>query len=169
MLGNPISEFWAFSVRKRQWTSLKFDPPARFGHCMSINPSKTNSLIVFGGWVGPCVNDLWVYNISQSLWSQESSNGPMTPRLFLACSVNSNTGVFYVHGGDDYNSSPSRHFFSDLLDYDLVSRQWILIDAGSSRSSLSEHKMQYSSQSNSLYIFLGQQSQYRKFNLFEKF
>ena len=92
-------------------------PPPRANNSSSI---IQDNLYIFGGWDGSKrLNDLFVFNLKQFIWSQISVVGESpAPRAGMElCNVNDKLFLF---GG----SGPHAFCFNDLYTFDPVSSSW---------------------------------------------
>lgn len=119
-------EFIQFDANKRMWSAVPQigqRPSGRRGHSCTMYECN---MMVFGGANNKqkLLNDLWVYDVHTSLWSEvRCVDGPPPPRRAFAASCV--VGAFwYLHGGGD-----ERSLFRSLLRVDVneISRE---VDSG---------------------------------------
>ncbi len=120
--------------------------------CLEYYPGK-QVLLLFGGLDfgnKTYFGDLWIYSISQNRWDQEVQPTVIGPRIDHACAIDPESGSFFVHGG-----SYSFTYYSDLVKYNIETKKWSLVDPGNSLVLLNSHKMVFSQQLSSLFVFMG--------------
>ncbi len=110
-------------MNTRQWVQLVpsgIVPSARTYHCL-VWDSINSRLILFGGHdTFGNLNDLWKYPVSTNKWTKEvPTTGTTTSRAFHACTINTQTGTFYIHGGSD---GVNPFALSDLTQYDFTAK-----------------------------------------------
>ncbi len=151
-LGKRYNDLWQFNTQTRLWTALTtaVGPPARSSSCMDIDTVQSR-LALFGGNNGVSYfNDLWVYSIAGSQWTQETLiSGSIPAKGSGASAVDSQRSIFYVHGGAVSTA------LQDLWKYDFLFKQWTQVNAGTATSRIYGHTMKHLASQNALMIFGG--------------
>lgn len=73
---------WLFNMSEGNWTRLTpaASPPARSHHSLATIHG-TDRVLLFGGWNGSaCLNDTWVFDLSEGNWTQLSPPESPAPR-----------------------------------------------------------------------------------------
>jgi N-acetylneuraminic acid mutarotase len=130
---------------------LSNPPSARWGHT-AIYVSTLNSMLIFGGYNGNDLNDLWSYNISSNNWTQLTpSNSPPSPRDGHTAIYVSTLNSMFIFGGYPTNAI----LLNDLWSYDISSNSWNQLTPSNSPSPRAYHSTIYVSTLNSMFIFGG--------------
>jgi hypothetical protein len=147
------------NVRTFTWRSLGTStstggPSARISACLDYDPVN-NRFLLFGGktFSGTYFDDIWYYTKTAAdgsgTWQRQLSSGPMSARSTLACSINVQTGVFYIHGGKVSSNS----YASDSWVFSPSSRSWT--ELSTTAISMYGHRMKHVESLDVLYIFFG--------------
>jgi hypothetical protein len=140
----PLSRGTGIGIRNDHNEGLKWDP-------------TRNRLILFGGDDYMTVyNDIWTYDPLQNLWTQEIPVNPnaITKRTYMACAVDPETGVLYVHGGGNMGNSPTT-VYSDLWQYNFTSKTWTRLNTGVTMTQLWAHSMTFDPADKTFTTYLG--------------
>jgi uncharacterized protein (TIGR03437 family) len=117
----PLNDLWAYSLARRQWTSLtpSNPPPARFGHTLVFDSARRR-LIVFGGQASGFFSDVWAYDIGAAAWQQLSRDegGPSRRYGHSAIYETARDRVVISHGFTDAGR------FDDTWAFSLTSNTW---------------------------------------------
>jgi hypothetical protein len=154
-LANRVQgNLWSFNVTSRLWTALPitgFNSASRESHCM-VWDAANNRLLLSGGVPrgSASQSDFWSFSVNGAGWSQFAQSMPVA-RSSHACTINDQTGSYYVHGGA---VTAQR----DLQVFNFTSMRWALLDLGSTAVQLFGHQMFHHSRQQVLLIFFGYNS-----------
>ncbi|MHB1126948.1 MAG: RCC1 domain-containing protein [Bacillota bacterium] len=106
---NDSSKVYEYDIASNQWTTITTSsgPGSRYSHIMEFVGGR---LLVFGGYNGSYLNELWEFNLSTQSWTSRAT-GP-GGRINHASAVLN--GKMYVLGG--YNGST----LNDFWEYDAA-------------------------------------------------
>lgn len=111
-----IADFHAISINRLQVSYPQGQytgPPGRIGHVMSEHDGK---IMIWGGYNGDWLSDLWIYEIQTGLWRE------------VECSVKGRTATSYCNHGDYcYIFGASR--VDGLLRFDWTTETMETVDA----------------------------------------
>lgn len=99
-------------------------PPSRCGATM-VHCTSRNSLLVFGGFGGDYLGDMWEYKLDSGAWNQIEQVVPVAGRYSHAMVYHQATNCLYMLGGviSDTDSESNVYCFS------LATRKWALYDS----------------------------------------
>jgi len=135
--------------RKRQEVKeIAVDPPShRSNFSMTAHPDNPE-IVFFGGefYNGQkttMFNDLLVYNIKRSEWTQiKSPAGPPPRSSHQACIVSQSGGQLWVFGGEFTSPTESQFYhYKDLWCFHFASKRWEKVTASGGPSARSGHRM----------------------------
>ncbi|MDI6808237.1 MAG: kelch repeat-containing protein [Candidatus Eisenbacteria bacterium] len=97
-----FNDLWSLNMANFTWhqiTSSGSVPPKRSGHAGALTESE-NELLVFGGWAGAHVNDLWSFDIQNETWSEVGASGDIPPGSeFVSFVSDTSARRCYLFGG----------------------------------------------------------------------
>ena len=124
-LGQFFGDTWQLSLAgSPSWTQLLptlYRPPARLLHKSAYDASR-GRMVMFAGWGGYWLSDLWALTIGATpLWQPLSTgSGPIPPaRSDHVAVVDPSGDRFVVFGGRDLHN-----FFDDTWSYDMAAETW---------------------------------------------
>ena len=135
--------------RKRQEVKeVKVDPPSHRSNFSMTVHSDNPEIIFFGGefYNGQSTkmfNDLLIYNLKRSEWTQiKSPGGPPSRSAHQAGFVSSGGGQLWVFGGEFTSPSESQFYhYKDLWCFHFASKRWEKVTAPGGPSARSGHRM----------------------------
>jgi N-acetylneuraminic acid mutarotase len=99
---DDLNDTWAYDPATNQWTNLNPAgtlPPVRSLHTMFYD-SGTKKVILFGGWNGAVLGDLWAYDPAANTWKELHPSRAQPPaRSGHSMVYDSDTGKAILFGG----------------------------------------------------------------------
>ncbi len=100
------NDLWSLNLSTLQWTSLtpvNVGPVVRNSH-VAVLDAVNRRMVVFGGIIqsGNAVNDTWLYDIAENVWTQAAGDSAPSPRS--ACAAGSDDvggGMLIAMGGNN--------------------------------------------------------------------
>jgi len=135
--------------RKRQEVKeVAVEPPShRSNFSMTAHPDNPE-IVLFGGefYNGQTTimyNDLLIYNIKRSEWTQiKSPAGPPPRSSHQACIVSQAGGQLWIFGGEFTSPTESQFYhYRDLWCFHFASKRWEKVSASGGPSARSGHRM----------------------------
>jgi N-acetylneuraminic acid mutarotase len=123
----PFDDLWAYSVAANRWTRLASSSPgpsARSGATMWVVADR---LYVFGGIDATFTvhNDVWVYDLRRSAWSQLPVTGALpTARHVAQAGAVASFGRLTIYGGESIDPNVGFVLLGDTWEFDLVRQRW---------------------------------------------
>ena len=124
-----FDDTWRFDLTSDSWQEISptvnpVRPEARCLHRGAADPHH-GRILLFGGQSNTAsyLGDLWVYNVVERRWEQQSTDGP-SARNFYAAANGEESRYWLVHGGNAGGAATS-----DLWLFDYGSLEWRSIGA----------------------------------------
>lgn len=124
--GSVLDDLWAYRPASNSWSPLApagGSPAARYGHTAVWDPGD-RQMLVFGGYNGALLNDLWAYRPDTNSWVQLSPvGGTPTARFDHTAIWDTVKNQMLVFGGAAKSGSGFT-YFNDLWVYRPGSNSW---------------------------------------------
>ena len=114
-----MNDVWSLDLATNTWQLVPTSGdviPVRYGHSATYDPER-RQMIVFGGYNGAYLDDLYVLSLDSGVWTHVSTPGPSV-RDFFATAYDASRGRVLLFGG---NTGP---LYDDLWALDTGTRTW---------------------------------------------
>ncbi len=148
-----LSDTWLFNPQNSTWTELKapLSPDPRKGASMAYDASS-GLFVLFGGeGQSGFLGDTWVFNPTNSTWTQLNPALSPAARGFASMDFDSSTSTLVLFGG-----SNSSNLYGDTWLFDLVTSTWTALSPTSAPTARASATMVYDASESRFLLFGGQ-------------
>ena len=150
---SPLNDTWVYDSTNNKWTNKKpaNSPYSRGEHKMAPI-FGTDKVLLFGGYcgTGSAVDDTWIYDLSDNLWTEISTNNKVSIRSQHAMVPIWGTDRVLMFGGNTGGEQ-----ISDTWIYDLSDNTWTEKKFGNDPYERCRHGMAFINKTNKVILFGG--------------
>ncbi|MHA2249688.1 MAG: Kelch repeat-containing protein [Candidatus Kariarchaeaceae archaeon] len=151
-------DLWMYDYPSNIWTRIftNLSPPARSDHSM-IYDTTNQIMIMFGGITdrGISLNDLWVYNYNNNMWTEMHPTSKPNPRCGHTMFFDSTSNKVILFGGHVVLNNSDHRFSNEVWSYDYSNNNWTELHPINSPDPRFWHSMAYSQNTQKAIIFGG--------------
>ena len=114
-----MNDVWSLDLATNTWQLVPTSGdviPVRYGHSATFDPER-REMIVFGGYNGAYLNDLYVLSLGSGIWTHVSTPGPSV-RDFFSTVYDASRHRVVLFGGN------TGALYDDLWALDTATRTW---------------------------------------------
>ncbi|KAG2393797.1 hypothetical protein C9374_003561 [Naegleria lovaniensis] len=121
-------------------TQLCKPPCGRQGH-RSVYLKSQHKIVIFGGYAGYHLDDFFVYDIKENMWSlmeechDDGNSNRLSPREVFSMVLNEQRQSIVFFGGKDED-----YRYNDMHEFSLVTKKWYRLHQGGPRKKIDSPK-----------------------------
>ncbi len=153
----PVNDTWLFDLSDKKWYNMtpSISPSSRYGHAMA-SIYNDDKMVLFGGWNDSVTfGDTWIYDVSDTRWSQIFDSGAPDARQFHAMATIPIDNNVLLFGG--YNLSQT--FLNDTWVFNSSVAKWVNKNPTFSPTPRSNHEMSTIFRDDKVVLYAGENEQ----------
>lgn len=124
-----LSDTWYYYPSENRWQQIKtiVHPSARSDSAFAYD-SKRKILLIYGGYNGSYLSDLWVYSFINSSWFKIEPNSELSPPPLADARMeyDKRNDIFIMFGGNnDFNKTKGFNHYSSTWAFNISSLAWV--------------------------------------------